>query len=225
MRSLSMIAAALISTSIAVAPAMAVKPSNPGNPGNPGHPFGGNGAGGGGPQQTPLATCAAGDISIAALQCSGFVAGNALSGSGAGLTAQTQGLSSIGFAWDGNFAAAVKFDGAGSKVIDFGQALYGDTYFGIHFGAANGGTSVGGNGGTAFYKFYAGTTGITSIATIFNGSSGVVLYKTGTAPLPPEEPAAVPEPSSWAMMLFGFGVLGSALRRRPKVMGTLQRVS
>ena len=29
--------------------------------------------------------------------------------------------------------------------------------------------------------------------------------------------SAVPEPATWAMMLFGFGTIGGALRRRPKV--------
>ena len=33
--------------------------------------------------------------------------------------------------------------------------------------------------------------------------------------------SAVPEPASWAMMLGGFGLVGAALRRRPKVHTTL----
>jgi hypothetical protein len=31
--------------------------------------------------------------------------------------------------------------------------------------------------------------------------------------------AAVPEPATWALMLFGFGLVGSAMRRRVKVRG------
>ena len=37
--------------------------------------------------------------------------------------------------------------------------------------------------------------------------------------LPPEEPTDdVPEPASWAMMLAGFGLVGSAMRRRRTVV-------
>lgn len=31
------------------------------------------------------------------------------------------------------------------------------------------------------------------------------------------DPAPVPEPAIWAMMLLGFGVIGGAMRRRPQV--------
>lgn len=34
----------------------------------------------------------------------------------------------------------------------------------------------------------------------------------------PPQPDAVPEPASWAMMLFGFGALGLAMRRRPRAV-------
>ena len=41
-----------------------------------------------------------------------------------------------------------------------------------------------------------------------------VTLDVAAAPPPPPPPGAVPEPASWAMMLFGFGAVGSALRRR-----------
>jgi hypothetical protein len=241
MRFASLTIAAVFASALFVSTAVAGKPINPGKSGNSGENNGhgnananananGNGnrggnGNGGGPQQTPLTTCSAGNLSIAAIQCSGFVGGNVLSNSGAGLDAQAAALTALGLSWDRGFSTLLKFDGSGSKTLDFGEALYGETIFGIHFGAANGGTSVGGNGGTAFYKFDAGTTGITSIYTIFDGSSGVVLYKTGLAPAPEDESGtgptdgagAVPEPASWAMMLIGFGGLGTMLRRRSKV--------
>jgi PEP-CTERM motif len=52
-------------------------------------------------------------------------------------------------------------------------------------------------------QFTTGTFGI------FDGStySGVAFAPT----------SAVPEPASWALMLVGFGVVGSAIRRRTKV--------
>ncbi len=34
------------------------------------------------------------------------------------------------------------------------------------------------------------------------------------------DPNAVPEPSTWAMMLFGFGAVGAAMRRRPRQIFT-----
>ena len=36
--------------------------------------------------------------------------------------------------------------------------------------------------------------------------------------------AAVPEPSTWALMLLGFGAIGTAMRRRRKASGRLQLV-
>lgn len=38
----------------------------------------------------------------------------------------------------------------------------------------------------------------------------------GSETPPPPVTSAVPEPSSWLMMLFGFGAIGSAMRRRPR---------
>ena len=50
------------------------------------------------------------------------------------------------------------------------------------------------------------------------GSPGVIIFPPGTSPPgvtpPPTPPALVPEPDTWAMMLIGFGLLGSTLRRR-----------
>lgn len=40
------------------------------------------------------------------------------------------------------------------------------------------------------------------------------ILPIGAPPPPPPPPGGVPEPSTWAMMLLGFGFMGSALRRR-----------
>ena len=59
-----------------------------------------------------------------------------------------------------------------------------------------------------FYVRYQGLTGL-------NGIGSATGREVVTPP--------VPEPSTWAMMLFGFGALGFAMRRRRQVAPT-QRV-
>lgn len=50
------------------------------------------------------------------------------------------------------------------------------------------------------------------------GGGGVVIVRPGgeqpSPPLVPPPAPAVPEPATWAMMLFGFGALGYTLRRK-----------
>lgn len=59
------------------------------------------------------------------------------------------------------------------------------------------------------------TTGVGPGSGGGGGDTGVVPVVPGT-PAPPATPGAVPEPSSWSMLLLGFGILGAALRSRPK---------
>ena len=50
-----------------------------------------------------------------------------------------------------------------------------------------------------------------------NGSpSAVITYTYTAATLPPGPVGAIPEPSTWALMILGFGATGSALRRRAR---------
>jgi hypothetical protein len=51
------------------------------------------------------------------------------------------------------------------------------------------------------------------------GATGDNLAVTSIAPV---AVAAVPEPASWAMMIFGMGAVGGALRRRSKVSTTVK---
>jgi hypothetical protein len=170
------------------------------------------------PKDDAPVACALSNISPTALACTGFFAGNLLSGSPADITAQTAGLSPLGLAWDGVFANVTKINSLnGNTTVDFSTAdqnpiakIYGDTWIGVHFGA---GANLGGTV-TAFYKLNAGLTGLqTILLNITQGSSGFVMYKTGTAP-PPPPPPTIPEPASWAMMIAGFGLVGAAMRRR-----------
>ena len=199
------------------APALAKPGHGGGNSGNTGQGGnGGNGGGnsGGGSGSGPIA-CGVHDISITALACSGFYAGNLLDNSD--IVAQVTGLQAVGFNWDGNFNALVaagdKFDANGATTLNFAQPLSGMTVMGIHFG---GGGPGGVGNGTAFYRFDAGTA-LHAIDLLYHGSSGVVIYSTGHVPPPPPPPVeqgAVPEPASWAMMIAGFGLVGAAMRRQ-----------
>jgi hypothetical protein len=76
-------------------------------------------------------------------------------------------------------------------------------------------------GGFAFQGFQAGP------GEYFTGFSIAALYGTGNLPLTTDYrlgtsglTGAVPEPSAWAMMILGFGIVGGAMRsagRRTKV--------
>ena len=168
------------------------------------------------PSPTPPA-CSLADIGLTTGSCSGFFQGNLLAGNPANLTAQFNGLGAFNYSWDKNWtaAAATKVSPGDIKTLTYLQPLYGDTVIGIHFGAANGAGANGiglPGGGTAFYRFDAGTAGIQSLLLKYQGLSSAVIYKTGTFTPPPPPP--VPEPATWAMMIGGFGLLGTAVRRR-----------
>ena len=188
-----------------------------------GNGSGGNGGGGGMAPSSPR-SCSLADLAPGAIACSGFFAGNLLSGNSGDIAAQRNALASLGLAWDSNFANITKIGSLGGlTTVDFSTAgqnplnrLYGDTWVGLHFGN---GAGLGGNA-TGFYKINAGIAGIsTFLLNITQGSSGATVYRTGTAPPPPmegpgEPMGAVPEPASWAMMIAGFGLIGAVMRRR-----------
>ena len=64
--------------------------------------------------------------------------------------------------------------------------------------------------GTSGVKIYSGAT----IDLIVSGNSRGKGYFNGSLTF---SPSAVPEASTWAMMLLGFGFLGMAFRRRPRL--------
>jgi len=144
--------------------------------------------------------------------CAGGYDKNVLNNSQNGVDSQKDALAALGFDITGfdfnDFFKIPKLSGA-DVTSPPAPLMIGETIFGIHFG--NG--SVLGNV-TAFYKFDAGS-GTSLIPFATQGSSGFVLYQTGTTP------PAVPEPATWAMMIGGFGLIGIALRRRRRVRTTV----
>lgn len=84
-------------------------------------------------------------------------------------------------------------------------------------GSCCGGYSHGGSGGLSFLNlstadgYYA--NGSISLAGA-RGDGSVVITPASLA-------AAVPEPASWAMMITGFGAVGSVMRRRAKAVTRL----
>lgn len=94
--------------------------------------------------------------------------------------------------------ASVTLDGS---LMDFVSCVYGTgcsegftfTYEGLLYPAA---------------RFYAGGF----YGALLNGE----VYNRANWSIAPFNPAAAPEPASWAMMIAGFGLIGAALRRRSK---------
>ncbi len=75
---------------------------------------------------------------------------------------------------------------------------------------------------SAFITAHGGTT-TTAFAALLSGLNGNAYLNIHNATYPGGEISAqlhaVPEPSTWAMMLLGFGGIGLAMRRSRRNMG------
>jgi hypothetical protein len=175
-----------------------------------------------------VAVCALSDIGPGAKACSGFFQGNLLNNSPLDLDAQAAGLKIVGLEdWDGKLVEPQI--NLGEPVVDFFTPLSGATIVGIHWGGGKVGPSPGTPGGvTAFYLFDAGQE-LDAFKLAFDAASGARLYRTGmfSAPPPKFNPpgglggspnggAAIPEPSTWALLIVGFGAVGAMIRARRK---------
>ena len=166
--------------------------------------------------------CQNSDITVpggTVIDCAGFVFGNPINDGGGegipgnGLSANEEQMASLllelGFVYTGDSNGIEQIFSDSNPLINFNTLLTGNTIIGVHYGNGQGspgrppGTQGDGND-TAFYLFDAGA-GVDSFTLNFNSSSTVTLFQTGNQ---------VPEPGTWAMMLLGFGVVGSAMRRR-----------
>ncbi|MBV6321578.1 PEP-CTERM sorting domain-containing protein [Duganella sp. HSC-15S17] len=155
-----------------------------------------------------LAPCSLTDIffdvpGVSVSTCSGFVPGNVINSSPAA-TATVSAILATDFGFTGQSGAPIISINVSADPIthvttyDFPQLLTGDVIVGLHFG--NGGTT--GNG-TAFYEFNAGS-GVDKFYTSLQASSNAGLYKI----------APVPEPTTYAMLAAGLGLVGVIARRR-----------
>ena len=57
----------------------------------------------------------------------------------------------------------------------------------------------------------------TSLTLVFGSTGGSAYSAAATLAVPPAPIPSVPEPATWALTLIGFGAMGAALRRRPRV--------
>jgi hypothetical protein len=150
------------------------------------------------------------DITPNAIDCAGFVFGNALNNAENTDPTTSELLAELGYF--GSLAGIETISGAGGMTIDFNTLLFGETIVGIRFGngsGAPGGSGSNGDGDdTAFYKFNADATGLDAFTTIYGARSSARLYSTGVG--------AVPEPSTWMFMLLGMAGVGFTMRRKDK---------
>lgn len=141
----------------------------------------------------------------AALACAGAFAGNLNNNARIGdLNAALDVLAGGDFAdvlWADLDPTKAMFSKGNGTTLDFAQTLFGQQILSLHFG--NAGSGLGDH--TILYLFDFGQTGADSVLLEQRGwSNAVLITPTG----------AIPEPGTWAMMLFGFGAAGFAIRRR-----------
>jgi hypothetical protein len=148
-----------------------------------------------------------------ATACQGYYSGNVLSGNSTDIGLQQSAIAALPgtFTWDGNWTGLVT-DGnvigslTNGNELNFGETLFGQTIIGAHFGNIQ--DNLGNSGNVSvFWLFDFGTEGASSVVLDnIRGFSNAALYTTGSG-------GGVPEPTTWAMMLVGFGAAGFALRK------------
>ena len=158
-------------------------------------------------------SCSLYDISPAASACSGWYEGNLNSGSPADMAdsaAVLNGLLGTSTFTGSNLTWLENLGSLSGSAIKFSTPLYGQTIVSVHVGGANGAANSVGYNGTAFYVFDAGNSAGGMGALTFNlrGLSNARLYSTSNF-VP-----AVPEPSTWAIMILGLAAIGWAGRRK-----------
>jgi hypothetical protein len=166
------------------------------------------------PNGTNIGGCDPALVTPDATACAGYYTGNILNGSPADILNQQNAIASLPgtFTWNGNWTAMdnstspdlviTALSGANSNQLNFGETLFGQVIIGAHFG------NVAGPAGNVSVFWLFNLTSPTNFITLDDtqGFSNAALYTTDPHP-------SVPEPSTWAMMLLGFGAAGVAMRR------------
>jgi len=162
--------------------------------------------------------CSTSDVSPTAGACSGFYAGNQLGSGGDMDDTQAAALAALGFVGPVTLVQHLDFS---DGTVEFNSLLSGTTYIGIHWGKGGGPTGDAG-GATAFYRLdLASDANLAVINVGFGAWSGASLYSTQPcvgAGCDNGGNGGVPEPATWAMMIMGFGGVGSMIRRRRESM-------
>ena len=167
---------------------------------------------------TVVSACDLGLPTPDAIACAGYYSGNLLNGSAEDIANQQAAIDSLpgDFQFDGDWGAL-----AGNTILtltngnqlNFGETMFGLTIIGAHFG------NVAGDAGnvSVFWLFDFGTEGA-DFVTLDDptGWSNATLYTTGSG---------VPEPTTWGMMLLGFGAAGTAMRRSRRKTALLAQIA
>jgi hypothetical protein len=147
-------------------------------------------------------------VGVTVTACSGWFSGNLLGGSPADHTADVQAIQMLpgesGFSAVSTSNFDITANSSGQLTLPTADALQnGVDIIGFHVGAANGQPGSIGGEGTAFFKVTVTGGPVTQLTLTVPGLSDAEVFVTG---------AAVPEPATWALMLFGVGAIGATMR-------------
>lgn len=171
------------------------------------------------------AGCSSNDlVGVTVTSCTGFMGGNLLKG-GSGDTVSSSvaaALATLGMVEASSASYLEKIaSNNGSLLVDFSMPLSGTTFLGLHLGGGSDAfTTKMRGGGTAFYRFEAGTMLDNFwLGTLLTASSGVAVFGPGPGPQTVPRPdlqrvVSVPEPQTWALLLAALAAMGLARRAR-----------
>ena len=145
--------------------------------------------------------CANTNVTPNASACTGFYAGNLISGNATDLADSATAINSLlGTSYTGATLPILEtLSSLSGNSINFATLLTGSSVIGVHLGDA--GTGLGNR--TAFYRI---TNGGDILTFNLSGLSNARLFTNGTP--------AVPEPATWLMMILGFAGIGLTMRKR-----------